>query len=68
MVLYNINSYKTPEEFLRLFAKRFGLLGKKGVVDIFKAARVLVQDWNRYEEIKKNIYSVIFFFPMKIIN
>lgn len=48
MNLYNVSDYSTPEEFLLSFAKRFGLLGKKGVPDILKAARALVQDWNRY--------------------
>lgn len=47
MSLYNVSDYSTPEEFLLSFAKRFGLLGKKGIPDTFKAARVLVQDWNR---------------------
>lgn len=48
MSLYNVTDYSTPEEFLLAFAKRFGLLGKRGVPDTMKAARALVQDWNRY--------------------
>ncbi len=47
MNLYNIDDYSTLQEFLLSFAKRFGLLGKHGVPDVMKAARALVQDWNR---------------------
>lgn len=51
--LYNVSDYSTTEEFLLSFAKRFGLLKKKGIPDTFKAARVLVQDWNRFFQIIK---------------
>ncbi|XP_065220848.1 guanine nucleotide-binding protein-like 3 homolog [Planococcus citri] len=47
MELYNVSNYNTPEEFLLSLSKRFGLLGKKGIPDTFKAAKMLVQDWNR---------------------
>lgn len=47
MELYNISDYNTPDEFLLSLAKRFGLLGKKGIPDTLKAAKMLVQDWNR---------------------
>lgn len=54
MSLYNVADYSTPEEFLLSFAKRFGLLGKKGIPDILKAARVLIQDWNRLVKMEQS--------------
>jgi len=47
MDLYCLPEYNTPEEFFALKAQRQGKFGKGGRVDIIRAARGLIEDWNR---------------------
>uniref|UniRef100_A0A2M4A3J9 Guanine nucleotide-binding protein-like 3 homolog n=1 Tax=Anopheles triannulatus TaxID=58253 RepID=A0A2M4A3J9_9DIPT len=44
--LYNISEFHSADEFLAKKAIRMGALAKKGVPDVRKAARSLIEDWN----------------------
>lgn len=44
--LYDISEFHTVDEFLAKKAIRMGALAKKGVPDVRKAARSLIEDWN----------------------
>ncbi|KAG8267462.1 Guanine nucleotide-binding protein-like 3 [Homalodisca vitripennis] len=46
MDLYCLPEYETPEEFFALKAQRQGKLKSGGVVDMDRAARGLIDDWN----------------------
>jgi nuclear GTP-binding protein len=47
MLLYNIPTFSSTEEFLFLVAKMRGKLKKGGVPDIEDAARTILMDWNQ---------------------
>ncbi|XP_014226799.1 guanine nucleotide-binding protein-like 3 homolog [Trichogramma pretiosum] len=44
--LYNINEFKSPEEFFAKKAMKMGKLKKGGIPDIEAAARSILTDWN----------------------
>lgn len=44
--LYDISEYHTADEFLAKKAIQMGALAKKGIPDVKKAARSLIEDWN----------------------
>lgn len=44
--LYDISEFHSTDEFLAKKAVRMGALAKKGVPDVKKAARCLIEDWN----------------------
>ncbi|XP_035892303.1 guanine nucleotide-binding protein-like 3 homolog [Anopheles stephensi] len=44
--LYDISEFHSTDEFLAKKAIRMGALAKKGVPDVKKAARCLIEDWN----------------------
>uniref|UniRef100_A0A182QRR9 Guanine nucleotide-binding protein-like 3 homolog n=1 Tax=Anopheles farauti TaxID=69004 RepID=A0A182QRR9_9DIPT len=44
--LYDISEFHSADEFLAKKAIRMGALAKKGVPDVKKAARCLIEDWN----------------------
>ncbi|KXZ51328.1 hypothetical protein GPECTOR_13g815 [Gonium pectorale] len=46
MILYKIQSFATPEEFLHLIALARGKLRRGGTPDSVAAARIVLQDWN----------------------
>ena len=55
MLQYNVASYADTQEFLVLLAMRMGRLKKGGVPHTTKAARAVLQDWNKSVfAIKKN--------------
>ncbi|XP_040263840.1 guanine nucleotide-binding protein-like 3 [Bufo bufo] len=45
MLRYNIADYRSPLEFLDLFAHKRGLLKKKGLADLEAAAKIFLGDW-----------------------
>ena len=47
MIHYNLPNYADVHEFLSLLAKRFGRLKKGGLPDSDKAAKSVLQDWNK---------------------
>jgi len=47
MTLYNLSEYDTPQEFFISLAETTGKFKKGGVPDTTKAARQLLEDWNR---------------------
>ena len=47
MLHYNVPTYDSVTEFLAMMAKKRGLLKKKGIPDAEKAARMVLNDWNR---------------------
>lgn len=48
MLLYNLPEYDTPDEFFLSLAEVTGKVKRGGLPDIEKAARQLLEDWNRY--------------------
>lgn len=44
--LYDLSEYHSTDEFLAKKAIKMGALAKKGVPDVKKAARTLIEDWN----------------------
>lgn len=44
--LYDISEFHSTDEFLAKKAIKMGALAKKGVPDVKKAARTLIEDWN----------------------
>ncbi|XP_058063010.1 guanine nucleotide-binding protein-like 3 homolog [Anopheles bellator] len=44
--LYDVSEFHSTDEFLAKKAIRMGALAKKGVPDVRKAARTLIEDWN----------------------
>ncbi|XP_055630136.1 guanine nucleotide-binding protein-like 3 homolog [Toxorhynchites rutilus septentrionalis] len=44
--LYDISEFHSTDEFLARKAIKMGALAKKGVPDVKKAARTLIEDWN----------------------
>lgn len=48
MKLYLVPDFETPTLFLASLAKRYGKFKKGGVTDLEAAAKILVDDWNRY--------------------
>ncbi|XP_058812261.1 guanine nucleotide-binding protein-like 3 homolog [Topomyia yanbarensis] len=44
--LYDISEFHSPDEFLAKKAIKMGALAKKGIPDVKKAARTLIEDWN----------------------
>lgn len=44
--LYDISEFHSTDEFLAKKAIKMGSLAKKGVPDVRKAARTLIEDWN----------------------
>ncbi|KAK7863424.1 hypothetical protein R5R35_006503 [Gryllus longicercus] len=44
---YKIDNYSTVDEFFCILAKRFGCFRKGGIPDPQRAARILIDDWNR---------------------
>lgn len=48
MSLYNLPDYDTPQEFFVCLAETTGKFKKGGIPDTAKAARQLIEDWNRY--------------------
>lgn len=51
MVLYNLPEYDTPDEFFLSLSEATGKVKKGGLPDIEKAARQLLEDWNRWENL-----------------
>ena len=49
MLHYTIPNFSNVHEFLSLLARRFGKLKKGGVTDIEGAAKMVLQDWNRWD-------------------
>ena len=47
MLHYNISDYGDVQEFVALLAVRLGRVKKGGVPDVNKAAKTVLQDWNR---------------------
>jgi len=47
MSLYNLPDYDTPQEFFASLAETTGKFKKGGIPDTAKAARQLIEDWNR---------------------
>ncbi|KAK3927989.1 Guanine nucleotide-binding protein-like 3-like protein [Frankliniella fusca] len=47
MTLYNLPEYDTPQEFFISLAETTGKFKKGGIPDTTKAARQLLEDWNR---------------------
>ncbi|XP_034256182.1 guanine nucleotide-binding protein-like 3 homolog [Thrips palmi] len=47
MILYNLPEYDTPEEFFISLAEATGKFKKQGLPDIEKAAKQLIDDWNK---------------------
>ncbi len=47
MLHYNIPDFSDVHEFLAMLAKRFGRLKKGGIPDSNKAAKTVLQDWNK---------------------
>jgi len=47
MILYNLPEYDTPDEFFLSLSEVTGKVKKGGLPDIEKAARQLLEDWNR---------------------
>jgi len=46
MIRYNIDDFKDATGFLTLIAKKYGKIKKGGIIDIFKAAQLVLNDWN----------------------
>lgn len=44
--LYDITMFQTPEEFFAKKAKRMGKMKRGGMLDVFAAARSVLNDWN----------------------
>ncbi|XP_053694055.1 guanine nucleotide-binding protein-like 3 homolog [Sabethes cyaneus] len=44
--LYDVSEFHSTDEFLAKKAIKMGALAKKGVPDVKKAARTLIEDWN----------------------
>ena len=66
MLHYNIPDFSDTAEFLNLLARRMGKLKKGGVPDLARAARRVLQDWNRFES--KYIFLQLYFFtPSPVI-
>ena len=55
MLHYTIPNFSNVQEFLSLVAKRFGKLKKGGVGDVESAAKMVLQDWNRWEYCTLNV-------------
>ena len=49
MLHYKISDYSDVQEFVALLAQRLGRLKKGGRPDVNKAAKIVLQDWNRFE-------------------
>lgn len=47
MTLYNLPEYDSPQEFFTLLAETTGKFKKGGIPDAVKAARTVLEDWNR---------------------
>lgn len=47
MTQYDVPEYSDVTEFLTFLAKRNGKLKKGGLMDLDKAAKIVLQDWNR---------------------
>jgi len=47
MEYYSVPDYSDASEFLAFLAKRNGKLKKGGIPDVDKAARIVLQDWNK---------------------
>lgn len=44
--LYDITMFETPEEFFAKKAKRMGKMKRGGTLDVYAAARTVLNDWN----------------------
>ena len=54
---YKISDFKDVNEFLILVAKRCGKVKKNGIVDVKKAAQLVLNDWTWYG--KFNLYFIL---------
>lgn len=62
--LYLVADFETSTEFLSSLAKRYGKFKKGGVADVNAAAKILLDDWNRY--LLVNIYFLETYFEEDI--
>lgn len=59
MDIYLLPAFDNPTEFLLALAKRYGRYKRGGVADLNAAAKILIDDWNRYVDFKLHItYTV----------